>query len=245
MKDHIQDIVKNVISTGFFEKIKVTADTKGVLIEAMEKDKEVVFKGSFNKPVSELNGEFGLSNLSLLGHIISDQEFSSPDSKLSVIYEDRNNENVPIELNYVNKSKTFVTYRFMSKQLVPDQPIFKEPVWDVVIKPTKNHIQQFAWAANGLGSYEHYFIPKIQDGELRFYIGEDNAANQRGGAVFATGLSSTFDSQHRWKISHIQSALKLADSADCEMSFSTKGVIQVKLSTGVGVYKFIFPAKVR
>ena len=96
-----------------------------------------------------------------------------------------------------------------------------------------------------MGAYEQYFIPKIQDEELRFYIGEDNAANQRGGAVFATGLTSKFESQHRWKISHIQSVLKLADSTDCEMALSTKGVIQVKISSGVGIYKFIFPAKMR
>ena len=245
MRDQLLDLVKNVISTGFFEKIKITADLKGVTIEALEKEREIVFKGTFNQPITELNGEFGLSNLSLLGHITSDPEFNNPDSKLTVVYEDRNNEKTPIELSYVNKSKTFVSYRFMSKQLVPDQPIFKEPIWDVVIKPSKAHIQQFAWAANGLGAYEQYFIPKIQDEELRFYIGEDNAANQRGGAVFATGLTSKFESQHRWKISHIQSVLKLADSTDCEMALSTKGVIQVKISSGVGIYKFIFPAKMR
>jgi hypothetical protein len=133
----------------------------------------------------------------------------------------------------------------MSKQLVPDQPKFIEPTWDVTIKPSKSNIQQFGWAANGLGAYEQYFIPKIQDGQLKFFIGEDTAANQRGGVVFATDLTQTFDSQHKWKISHIQTVLKLAESADCEMSFSSKGVIQVTVSTGVGVYKFIFPAKVR
>jgi len=245
VKDNIQDLVKNVISTGFFEKIKITADAKHVVIEAMEKEKEVILKGSFNKPIAGLNGAFGLSNLSLLGHISSDQEFNNVESKLEVVYANRNNENVPVELSYVNRAKTFVNYRFMSKELVPDQPIFKEPTWDIVVKPSKANIQQFAWAANGLGAYEQYFIPKVKDGELRFYIGEDNAANQRGGAVFATGLKGNFDSQHRWKIAHIQAVLKLAESTDCEMSFSTKGIIQVKIDTGVGVYKFLFPAKMR
>ena len=245
MKDNIQDLVKNVIGTGFFEKIKITADSKNVVIEAMENEKEVILKGSFNKPIKGLDGAFGLSNLSLLGHISSDQEFNNAESKLEVVYKDRNGEKVPEEFSYVNRAKTFVNYRFMSKELVPDQPIFKEPTWDIVIKPSKANIQQFAWAANGLGAYEQYFIPKVKDGELRFYIGEDNAANQRGGAVFATGLKGNFDSQHRWKIAHIQSVLKLAESADCEMSFSTKGIIQVKIDTGVGVYKFLFPAKMR
>ena len=238
-------MITQIKPAGFFEKIKITADDKHVAIEAMEKEKEVILKGSFNKPIAGLNGAFGLSNLSLLSHICSDQEFNNADSKLEVVYKDRNGEKVPEELSYVNKAKTFVNYRFMSKELVPEQPIFKEPTWDIVIKPSKLNIQQFAWAANGLGAYEQYFIPKVSDGELRFYIGEDNAANQRGGAVFATGLSGNFDSQHRWKIAHIQAVLKLADSTECEMSFSTKGIIQVKIDTGVGGYKFLFPAKMR
>lgn len=245
MKDQIQDIVKNVISTGFFDKIKISADSKSVFLEAMEKEREIIFKGTFNSAIDGLVGEFGLSNLSLLGHISGDPEFSNKDSEIKIIYEDKNGESNPSELAYVNKSKTFVNYRFMAKQLVPNQPLFAEPVWDVVIKPSKSNVQQFAWAANGLGAYEQYFIPKVENGELRFYIGEDNAANQRGGVVFATGLTQKFDGQHRWKISHIQSVLKLAENTDCEMSFSNKGAIQVKVSTGVGVYKFIFPSKMR
>jgi hypothetical protein len=35
----------------------------------------------------------------------------------------------------------------------------------------------------------------------------------------------------------------MCESSDCEMAFSSKGVIQITLNTGVGVYKFIFPAK--
>jgi len=245
VKDHIQDVHRTVITTGFFEKIKVSATEKAVAIESIAKENEVILKGSFDKPVDGLEGVFGLSNLNLLSHIATDQEFTSPDSKIEVVYKDRNGEKVPEELSYVNKSKSFINYRFMSKELVPEQPIFKEPVWDIVIVPNKANIQQFAWAANGLSAYEQYFIPKVKDSDLRFYIGEDNAASQRGGVVFASNLKKTFDSQHRWKIAHIQTILKLAETTDCEMSFSTKGVIQVKVGTGVGVYKFLFPAKMR
>jgi hypothetical protein len=211
----------------------------------MEKEKEVILKGKFEKPIVGLDGEFGLSNLNLLSHICGDLEFTHADSKLEVVYEDRNKEKIPVELSYVNKSKTFLNYRFMSKLLVPDQPMFQEPTWEIVMKPSKANIQQFAWAANGLTEYEQYFIPKVKDNELRFYIGEDNAANQRGGVIFANDVKVKFDSQHRWKISHIQTILRLSDNAECDMSFSTKGIIQIKINTGVGIYKFLFPAKIR
>lgn len=245
MKDQLQDLFKTIITTGFFEKIKVTATVKAVTIESIAKENEVILKGSFDKPVDGLEGVFGLSNLNLLGHITTDQEFTSPDSTIKVIYKDRAGEQTPEELSYTNKSKSFINYRFMSKELVPEQPIFKEPVWDIVINPSKANIQQFAWASNGLSAYEQYFIPKVKDSDLRFYIGEDNAASQRGGVVFASNLKKAFDSQHRWKIAHIQTILKLAETTDFELSFSSKGVIQAKVGTGVGVYKFLFPAKMR
>lgn len=241
LKDYVQDLVKNVISTGFFDKVKITATSKDIVIEALEKDKDVVLKGKFTTPLDDLNGEFGLSNLSLLSHITSDSEFNSTDSRLEVVYKNK----VPEELTYENKSKSFINYRFMSTKLIPDQPKFIEPAWDVVIKPTKAHIQQFSWAANGLGAYEQYFTPSIKDGDLKFYIGEDGAANQRGSVTFATDLKEKFDSQHKWKISHIQTVLKLADSTETEMAFSSKGAVQITVSTGVGVYRFIFPAKVK
>lgn len=243
MKDNIQDLVKYVTTTGFFDKIKVNATDTNVVIEALEKEKDVVLKGGFAKPIDGLNGEFGLSNLSLLAHIASDQEFSSKDSVLEVIYEKKNNDDVPVELKYVNKSKSHINYRFMAANLVPPQPKFIEPEWDVVVKPAKAKIEQFAWAANGLSAYEQYFIPKIENGELKFYIGDANAASQRGAVTFATDLKEKFDNKNKWRIEHIQPVLKLAISADCEMAFSTKGVIQITINTGVGVYKFIFPAK--
>jgi hypothetical protein len=245
MKDYIQDLTKYVVSTGFFDKIKITADQKAIKVEALEKEKEVVLKGSFTNPMAEMDGEFGLSNLSLLGHIASDSEFNSKDSTVEIKYETKNGEKVPTELAYQNKSKSYINYRFMSKQLIPDQPKFMEPAWDVTIKPSKSNIQQFGWASAGLGAYEQYFIPKIQDGQLKFFIGEEDAASQRGGVVFATDLTEKFEAQHKWKIAQIMAVLKLSETADCEMSFSSKGVIQITLNTGVGTYRYIFPAKVR
>lgn len=245
LKDYFKDLTVNVASTGFFDKIKVSSSKKEVLIEAMDKEKEVILKGKFNSAVAEMEGEFGLSNLSLLNTITNDPEFALKESTMAVVYETKAGEKVPTELAYENKSKSYINYRFVSKQFVPDQPKFLEPKWDVVITPSKANVQQFSWAANGLSAYEQYFIPQIVDGNLKFFIGEDSAATQRGGVVFASDLTEKFDSQQKWKIQQVITVLKLADNCDCEMAFSLKGAIQIKLSTGLGSYRYIFPAKVR
>lgn len=245
LKDYLKDITTYVTPTGFFDKIKVTASSKEITVEAMEKEKEVILKGKFTKPLIDLQGEFGLANLSLLQTITGDPEFGFNETVMNVVYESRNAENVPTELAYQNRSKSHINYRFMPKNLLPDQPRFNEPKWDVTINPSKANVQQLAWAANGLSAYEQYFIPKIVDGDLRFFIGEDDAATQRGGVVFATELTETFESSHKWKIQQVLAVLKAADTADCEMAFSLKGAIQITLNTGLGTYRYIFPAKVR
>lgn len=245
IKDNFKDLTTYVASSGFFDKIKVISNSKETLLEAMDKHKEVILKAKFNNAAVELDGEFGLSNLSLLQTITTDPEFQNNESTINVVYENTAEGKMPRELAYENKSKSHINYRFMSKQLIPDQPKFNEPQWDVVITPTKNSVQQFSWAANGLAAYEQYFIPQIVDGDLKFFIGENTASTQRGGVVFATGRTEKFDSQHKWRIQLVQAVLKLADSCDCEMSFSLKGAIQIKLDTGIGVYKYIFPAKAK
>lgn len=245
VKDVLQDIVKNTVGTGFFEKIRITANNKMVNVEALEGNKQVILKAATKLPVDTWEGEFGLANLGLLSSIVNDGEYAHKDSTLEMKYQQRGGVDMPVELHYTNKSRSFVTYRFVSKEMVPDQPKYNEPAWDVVVKPTKSAIQQFNWAAGSLSSYEQYFIPRTVDGNLKFFIGEENGANQRGGVVFASNVTGTFDSNHKWPISLLSQILKLVDGADAELKLSIKGAIQLDLNSGLINYRYIFPAKMR
>lgn len=245
VKDVVQDIVKNIISTGFFDRIKITANNKGCAIEALEKDKQVILKASTVNAVDGWDGEFGLANLGLLSAIANDGEFSHKDSQLEMVYEQKGGADVPTELHYTNKSNTFISYRFLGNSMIPDQPKYNEPKWDVSVKPTKSAIQQFTWAAGSLSSYESYFVPKTVDDNLRFFIGEEGSASQRGGVSFAQNVTGTFDSTHKWPIALVTSVLKLTDGTDSTVRFSTKGAIQVDIDTGIVKYRYIFPAKMR
>ena len=245
IRDVLMDMSKVMVSTGFFDKVKITADKKGTSIESLDKDKTVILKATTLKPVDGWEGEFGLGNLALLSSICNDSEFNHKDSKIEMVYQQKNGVDVPSELSYVNKSKTFISYRFMGKELVPDQPKYIEPSWDVKIRPSKANIQQFNWVANSLTSYEQYFFPKTVNGDLKFFIGDEGAASQRGGTVFAAGVTGNFDSNHKWPIGLVTSVLKLVEGTDAEMSFSVKGAIQLKLDTGIGEYKYILPAKIK
>ena len=99
VKDALADISKNVISTGFFDKIRITAEPKTTLIEAIDKDKQVILKGQTLEPVQDFAGTFGLSNLQLLTSITSDSEYNHKDSVIELVTESLARENlvIPIE----------------------------------------------------------------------------------------------------------------------------------------------------
>lgn len=244
LKDFIQDLSKFAISPQFFEKIKITSTPDSAVIEAVSNDREVILKAKTNA-IADLTGDFGLSNIGLLNHIVSDALFANTESTLEVVYESRNGKTIPSELNYTNKSKSHINYRFMNVEHTPAQPVFNSPKWDVEIEPSKAAIQQFTWAAGGLSGYELHFLPKVVGNQLKFFIGEEKAASQRGGVVFAEGTFSAFDPGLKWKIAPVISVLKLSESSKATMSFSAKGAIQITLATGISSYQFIFPAKTK
>jgi len=245
IKDALQDITTHVISTGFFDKIKITADSKSAVIEAIEKDKNVILKAKTLRTVSGWEGEFGLANLGLLRSIVGDSDFSHKDSVVDLVTQQRNGVDTPVELLYTNKNKSHIAYRFVASTLVSDQPKYTPPKFEVSIKPTKTAIQQFSWASSALTGYETFFYPKTVNGNLVFYIGEEDSASQRGGVTFAENVVGDFDTNHKWPISQVLQILKLAGSSECTFNLSSKGAIQIDISTGVGVYSYIFPAKIR
>lgn len=242
LKDYIKDLATYTISVGYFDKIKVTAKTDTVLFDSAEKNKDVILKGQFDKAIPDLEGEFGLSNLSLLQTITSDPEFSAKESTMTVKYLA---DKTPEELIYKNKSKSCVNYRVMNSHMLPNIPAYVEQKYNISITPSKSSIQQFIWAANGLTSYEQYFMPKIVDGDLKFFIGEPSAATQRGAIVIASDRTEKLDSKYSFRTDQVLNVLKVADSCDCEMHFTDKGAIVVTLKTGLGSYKYIFLGKVR
>lgn len=243
MKDYLLDLNKYVCSTGYFDKIKITGNNSETKIESIEKDRKIVLKGKFKNAASEFVGEFGLSNLNMLGAIVNDSEFGSDESTLGVNHKQYNGKDIPDEIRYKNKTGSLVCYRLMNPEYVPDQPKYIEPTWDIVVEPTKSAVKEFSYWASALSGYEQYFTPKIENKTLKFWIGEENAASQRAALAFAENIKGNFDYGYAWPVSHVVSLLKLSETTKCELKFSSKGALQIDMDTGVSELKFILPRK--
>jgi hypothetical protein len=245
LKDIFKEINTYVANTGMFEKIKINVDNNIVSVEAFEKERGLV-KGKFTKAVPEIAGSFGLKNLNMLNIITNDPEYLASESTITVNTESRDGQTYLASLTYVNKSQTEIYYRFMSSDLLPKNTQVREPQYEVTVNPARSSIQQFIWAGNGLSSVEQYFNPQIRDRQLRFCIGEDGAQTSRGGVVFAQNIDAKMQCDFHWKVSDIQTVLKLNDSADCEVAISgAVGAIQIKFQTGQAQWQYVFPGKVK
>ena len=243
IKDVFLDVSKNVINPGYFETIKITSTRKNTLIEAISGTTTIV-KGVTHSPVSELGEcEFGLSNLGLLSSIVNDSLFKDNESKVELIFEKRESKEIPSEFLYTNKSNSFINYRFVSSNFVGKQPVYSEPKWDIRTKLTKSVVQQFFWLSSSLNGYEKTFTPKLVNGDLKFFIGKENSASQRGGIVISNDITGKFDHEMYWPISTISPVLKLVDGSESELCLNDKAM-QINIDTGVTLFRYIFPKMV-
>ena len=115
MRDYLLDIVKHTRSVGNIDAVKVT---DGSVIEAKDDDNKVIVKATYKTARSELAGVVGLPNLDKLNVILNISEYAE-NAKIDVEMRERNGENVPFSMKFVNASGDFKNdFRFMSKELV-------------------------------------------------------------------------------------------------------------------------------
>jgi len=93
-----------------------------------------------------------------------------------------------------------------------------------------------------LGSFEPVFTAKTEDDALNLYIG--SGPTDRAVVPFSSKVTGSLNGDLSWPLIQTLAILKLAKKAeDCTMSFSNKGALKIELSTAIGEYEYILPAR--
>jgi hypothetical protein len=245
MKDILQDIVAHTHSLGFIELVKIVGDDKQTELDAMAEDRAVVVKAQMHKPVSDIQGTFGMSNLGQLDIILKIPEYK--DAKITVNTQERNGETVPTGLHFENTIGDFQNdYRFMSKEIVEEKlksVQFRGVTWHVTINPTMPDIMRLNHQASA-NSQEQVFTVTTDGEELKFKFGD--ASSHAGEFTFAKGITGALTKSWSWPIAQITSILKLQEkSSSCEMAFSDDGAAQITIDSGMAKYQYILPAQTK
>ena len=245
MKDILQDVVQHTHSLGFIELVKIVGDETTTNMDAMAEDKSVVVKAEFKKPVPEMKGTFGMPNLGKLDILLKLPEYKDS-GKISVNTQERNNEVVPTGLHFENARQDFKNdYRFMNSEIVNEKlksVKFRGVNWHVNIKPTMPDILRLNQQAQA-NLEEQVFTVSTDGDELKFKFGD--ASSHAGEFTFVKGIEGALSKSWSWPVAQVTQILKLAESNECEMSFSDDGAAQITLDSGIGKYQYILPAQTK
>jgi hypothetical protein len=242
MRDYLLDIVKNTYGLGIINLIKVTGSESETKIEAIAEDRSVILQGKINNPVPEFIGTFGMPNLGKLNTILNIPEYKE-DAKITLSTQVRNDEIVPVGLDFENSSKDFNNnYRFMNQELITEKVksvISRKTInWAVEFQPTAANIQRLKFQASA-NSEESTFTAKTEGTDLKFYFGDHSS--HAGNFVFQNNISGKLTKTWSWPVAAVISILNLA--GDKTFQFSDDGVAQITVDTGLATYNYLLPAQ--
>lgn len=249
MRDIIQDIVRHTGGLGFIEIVKITGNEESTIVEAMDEERSVVINGKLHQPEPMLNGEFGMSHLSLLQGLVTNALFKADDATVSVTTRERNGKKVPEEFVFTGLGgKTGGTYRLMASELVPNQAKFVGTSWDVEVDPSASKLKELQALAGLYSQFENHFMVKTvknDDGqnELRFYIGDEGSSMHKAFLTIGEDVEGELGGDLHWPIDKVLAILKLGADENLKLRFSSRGALQIAMSSSSAEYLFSLPAK--
>lgn len=241
IKDILTDIVTHTHSLGFLPLVKITGENAKTIIESMAEDRSVIVTAATHTPVSEFQGTFGLPNLEKLNLHLKNPEYKE-NAEITVTSAERNGENVPTGLHFVNSTKDFQNdYRFMNSDIINEKlksVKFKGASWDVEFQPSLGAIQRLK-LQSAAHTEETVFQVRTEDGNLVFFFGD--ASTHAGSFVFQADVKGKLKHTWSWPVAQVQSILNL--DGEITMKISDAGAMQITVDSGVAVYDYILPAQ--
>jgi hypothetical protein len=241
MKDILQDIVKYTYSLGSINLVKIVGTENDTKIVAQAEDNVVSVKAFAHNPIPDFIGLFGMPNLSKLNTILNTPEYAE-DAVINVKASMSPDGVRMLEgIHFENKAGNFSNdYRFMAPTIVSE--LVKTvstniQTWDIEIIPTVNSIQRLKFQA-AANNEENFFAVKVEKNNLVFNFGDHSTHS--GKFVFHEGITGKLSKTWHWPISAVLSILALP--GDKVMCFSDKGMLLIKVDSGLVNYQYLLPA---
>jgi hypothetical protein len=245
MRDELLDIIRHTGGLGFFSEVKVNGTDDSTEIEAMHPDRTVILKAKLLQPSADLAGEFAMSRFNILSGYLNFANFKADDAEITIKRKDRVGKLYPEEMHFKDNQGQTAVYRFMNADMVPPVAKFLGTTWDVEVEPSRNKVQEFSQLAGILSSVEPWFLVKVVDKQLRFYIGEEGTTTDRSFLIIDPNVTGDLKSEIFWPISETLSIFKLGLDENMKVSFTSKGAMQITMSSPYAEYQYLLPARKR
>jgi len=184
---------------------------------------------------------FGMPNLNKLDTHLKCPEYKE-NFTINVVKQERNGEEIPTGLHFVNGSGDFENdYRFMSTEVINDMlksVKFKGAKWDIEFTPSMASIQRLKFQA-AAHTEENNFQVSTDNGNLVVSFGD--ASTHAGSFVFQAGVTGKLRQTWSWPVAAVQSILNL--TGDKTMRIADAGALNITVDSGLAVYDYILPAQ--
>jgi hypothetical protein len=241
MKDFLQDLVAHTHSLGFLPLVKISATDTETKIESMAEDRSVIVNAKTHKPVGDFEGTFGMPNLNKLDIHLKCPEYKE-NAQISVVKQQRNGEEIPTGLHFVNAANDFENdYRFMNQDIINERlksVKYKGSSWDIEFQPSVASIQRLKFQAQA-HTEETVFQITTKDDNLVFSFGD--ASTHAGSFIFQAGITGKLKQAWSWPVNQMMSILNL--SGDITMKITDQGALQITVDSGLAEYNYILPAQ--
>jgi hypothetical protein len=245
IKDILKDILKHTHGLGIFEMVKITGDLEKTEVEAVDADKTVIFKGQTLHPVADfVDATIGLSRMGVLQGYLTYPGFDGDDGTVQVKFQERNGEQVPVEVEFVSPDGTDANYRFMLADVINQQlksMKFKGAEFDINIIPSAKNLKDLGYFNTILASYEAMFSPSTDGNQLFFSIGD--GISDRAKVLISNIDDGNITSDLNWPLDVVLKILRLGNSGNCVLSINNQGLLQIKVDSGLGIYTYLLPTK--
>lgn len=241
----MKDVIRHTHDLGIFEMVKIKGTAETTEVETVDADKTVIFKGVMNNPVPDfIDATVGLSRMGVLKGYLQYPDFDAEDATVSVKTQERNEETVPVEVEFVSANGTDAHYRFMLADVINQQLKdikFKGAEFEVNIVPTQKMMKDLTYFNTVLAAYEANFSPKTDNGALYFHVGD--GGSDRTKILIDNNVEGEITTDWKWPLDVVLKILRLGDNANLVMSFNNQGLLQIKVDSGMGVYTYLLPAR--
>jgi hypothetical protein len=245
IKDTLRDVLRHTHNLGIFEMVKVKGSVESTDIETVDAEKTVILKGNTINPVPDfVDATVGLSRMGVLDGYLKFPGFDDEAATVQVVTQNRNDEDVPVEVEFISPEGTDAHYRFMLADVVNQQLKdikFKGAEFDVNIVPSAKMLKDLSYFNSVIGAFETNFSPKTEDNKLYFYIGDEGS--DRTKVLVAAGVDGEIKHDFRWNLDIVLKILRLGDNSNVVMSFNAQGLCQIVVDSGLGVYTYLLPAR--
>lgn len=243
MRDILSEILKQ---SNPFPVLKVTGTATETTVIASSECKTFIFRAFLKNPIPEFEGEFGITNLSLLNGLLNFASYRTDTSTFNVKRRQIGEREIVEQLEFSagKGSKSNAVFRFTSPDLIPEiTTMTGKAVYDVEFAPDRAKVAEFQQLATLYSEVGKTFIPATDGTDLVFHVGNRNSSTHSASIVFQEGVTGTVEGDLQYPVGMFASVMKLAGSNPVSMSLKSRsGPMKIAVETEFANYEYIIRA---